>query len=308
VLCSITLVNISGIDLNLLHVLHVVLQEQSATRAAKRLHVTQSAVSNALGRLRLVFADALVVRNARGLSPTPRALALQPTLAGIMASVDGLVSSERHFDPSTTTRELTLACADYFSVGLAPRLAQLLEQRAPLARLRLFTLEQLSSSENLATTVDVHVGMPPRIPSGCRSATLFDDRFVCMVRREHRKASPRFTLKDYLAATHVRVSVLGSTQDPIDVALEARGHSRRIALTLPHFSVLASVVELTGYVATLSRRLVALQSRRFDVSLRDPPISLGSRPTRMIWHERTEADEGARFFRQLIKDACDVSQ
>jgi DNA-binding transcriptional LysR family regulator len=304
VLGTIITVNISAIDLNLLHVLHAVLEAGSATGAAKRLHVTQSAVSNALARLRHVFADPLVVRNARGLTPTPRALALKPELSAILGSIGHLLSTPQRFDPATTTREFTVACADYCTAILGPALAELMHTRAPLASLRVVTLEQLMGTEGLASNIDVHLGMPPRVPPGCQSVTLFQDSFVCMLRKG---AAKRLSLQDYVRASHVRVSVLGSTRDAVDVALAKRRLARNISLVVTHFSVLPLMVERTGFVATLSRRLAEAQAHTSDVVLREPPLRLGTRATRMIWHERTDSDPGASFFRRLVQEAAAAS-
>jgi len=293
-------VNISAIDLNLLHVLHAVLEEGSATGAAKRLHVTQSAVSNALARLRQVFADPLVVRHARGLIPTPRALTLKPELSAILGSVGKLLEKPAGFDPATTTRVFTVACADYCTAILGPALAELMRTRAPLASLHMVTLEHLAGTEGLASNIDVHLGMPPRVPAGCHSVTLFQDSFVCMLRKG---APKRLSLQDYLHASHIRVSVLGSTKDAIDMVLAKRSLARKISLVVAHFSVLPLMVERTGHVATLSRRLAETQARAFDVELREPPLQLGTRPTRMVWHQRSEADPGALFFRRLVQEA-----
>ena len=301
-LSSITVVNIDQIDLNLLHVLHAVLIEKSATRAAKRLHVTQSAISNALGRLRIALGDPLVVRSARGLSPTPRAVLLQPELEQIMRSLQKLVEGHDEFAPTDTTREFTLACADYCTTILGPQLVELLRNRAPKASLRLVSLEQLAEGDGLASNIDLHLGMPPRVPSGCHSAALFDESFVCMLRVD--RAPRKLTLKAYLQAQHIRVSVLNSARDPIDRALAERQLSRQIALTVPHFSLVPLMIERTGYVATLSRRLAEAQARLFNVALCEPPLALGARPTRMIWHERTHLDPGARFFRELVQEAA----
>jgi DNA-binding transcriptional LysR family regulator len=303
VLSSITAVNIQQLDLNLLHVLQAVLAERSATRAAKRLHVTQSAVSNALGRLRVALGDPLVVRNARGLSPTPRARELEPRLAAIMQSLQALVSGDERFEAARTTREFTLACADYCSAIIGPALVELLQERAPGATLRFVPLEQLVSTEGLATSVDIHLGMPSKVPSGCSSAALFEDSFVCLLQKQRKPPPKRLSLDAYLAARHVRVSVLGSTVDAIDSALARRRLARKVALTVPHFAVVPMMVERTGYVATLSRRLAEMQARTFDVTWCEPPLSLGKRSTRMIWHQRTDADPGARFLRELVHDA-----
>jgi DNA-binding transcriptional LysR family regulator len=303
VLISITLVNISQLDLNLLHVLHAVLAERSATRAAKRLHVTQSAVSNALARLRQALGDPLLVRSARGLSPTPRARELEPELARIMSSLQALVSGGQAFDAATTTREFTVACADYCTAVIGPPLCELLRRRAPAAKLRFVPLEQLMSTEGLARDIDLHLGMPSKVPPGCSSLALFDDSFVCLLPARARPGARRLSLPAYLAAQHVRVSVLSSTRDAIDVALAKRGLSRNVVLTVPHFSVVPLMVERGGYVATLSRRLVESQVQNHALTWREPPISLGKRATRMIWHERTDRDPGAQFLRELVREA-----
>lgn len=220
-----------------------------------------------------------------------------------MKTLSSLVSRDASFDPDTTVREFTLACTDYCGVLIGPSLAALLQARAPGATLRLVPLELLSP-DGLASTVDVHVGMPPRVPTGCRSSSLFKDSFACLVRKPSAASARRMTLKEYTGAQHVRVSVLGSRQDPMDRALAERGMSRRVVLTVPQFSLLPGIVAGLGHVATLSRRLAELQARSFGLAVREPPLALGERHTKMVWHDRTEADEGAHFFRSLVQEAA----
>lgn len=296
--------NIGQIDLNLLLVLHTVLELRSATLAARELHVTQSAVSNALARLRDRFGDPLVVRHARGLTPTPRALALQPELAAAIRGVRAVLAGAERFDPATTTREFVVACVDYVGVVVLPPLIARLRELAPAARLRVVPLEQLLRTRGLAEDIDVHLGMPPHVPPGCRSAPLFADRFVCLVRRAPRAPAGPMRLAEYLAATHVRVRVLDATSDPIDAALAERGAARTIAVTVPHFSLAPLVVARTGHVATLTRRLAEVYAPLLPLRLREPPIDLAEKSLRMIWHPRTDADPGARLLRRAIRDVA----
>jgi DNA-binding transcriptional LysR family regulator len=303
VLDLIIVVNLATIDLNLLVVLHAVLAEGSATRAARRLGVTQSAVSNALARLRDVFGDALVVRHARGLTPTPRAEALAPRLAQLLGELGTLVGGGAPFDPRTSTREFTLACADYYGMVVLPPLLEALAERAPLARLRIVTLEQLVSGGGLAHDVDVHVGRPPTVPAGCEAQALFDERFVCITRKEKGGRQPaRLGMREYREAAHVRVRVLDTARDPIDVALAKRGIKRNIALTVPHFSLAPLVVLRMGYIATLSERLARLYASFLPLAIRTPPLRMAARPVQMLWHRRSERDAGARFFRELVAE------
>src|SRR4051812_3872443 len=102
--------NLASVDLNLLLVLHTVLNERSATAAAKRLSVSQSAVSNSLARLRELLGDPLVVRHGRGLTPTPHAQRLAPALAAAVAHLEEVVGGQRDFHPVETNRRFTLAC------------------------------------------------------------------------------------------------------------------------------------------------------------------------------------------------------
>jgi DNA-binding transcriptional LysR family regulator len=175
---------------------------------------------------------------------------------------------------------------------LGPQLVELLRSRAPQASPRFLPLEQLIEGDGLTRNIDIHLGMPPRVPSGCHSAALFEDSFVCMLGVD--RAPRKLTLRAYLRAQHIRVSVLNSTRDPVDRALAERQLSRQI--------------ERTGYVATLSRRLAQTQALRFNVALCEPPLALGARATRMIWHERTHLDPGARFFRELVQEAAETAQ
>lgn len=298
------MVNITSIDLNLLLVLHALLEEHSATRAARKLHVTQSAVSNALSRLRELLHDPLFVRHSRGLAPTPRAQALRPHLSEWVRHASAVLEPPARFDPRTSTREFRVACVDYCNVVVLPKLFELLRARAPGCSLRMLTLEHLvGSGGGLAGDIDLHIGMPPSVPKGCSSRALFEDEFVCLMRREGKRRPQRLSLKEYTSASHVRVSILDSASDPIDQRLLEQGVSRSVALTVPHFSVVPFVVARTGCIATLSRRLAEAYAGDSRLVLRAAPIELHTRALQMIWHQRTDADEGARFLRALVVEA-----
>src|SRR5215468_4476680 len=173
--------NIGALDANLLGVLHLVLQERSATRAARRLHLTQSALSNALARLRAQLGDRLVVRTGRGLAPTPRAEQMAPLLAAAFASLEQALGPER-FEPSTCTRTFIFADSEEFS--RLPRLAHDFARRLPRATLHLTTHDQplvaVASGQ-----ADVALG-----PGGVRAPGLYrrvlhEETAVRVVRRGH---------------------------------------------------------------------------------------------------------------------------
>src|SRR5215831_10801142 len=93
-------IDLQGADLNLLVVFHRLLAERHVGRAAKRLQLTQSAASHALGRLRTMLHDPLFVRHPKGIEPTPHALALAPAIADILDRANTLLASPAEFDPN----------------------------------------------------------------------------------------------------------------------------------------------------------------------------------------------------------------
>jgi DNA-binding transcriptional LysR family regulator len=291
--------NLTNVDLSLLVVLQTLLDEGSARRAAKRLQVTEAAVSAALTELRAVFDDELVVRVGRGLRPTPHALLLRPRLDALVREAAAALERPVRFDPATSDREFSLACADYHGAVVVPSLVARLRELAPHATLRVRSLDELVSEHGLDRDVDVHVGIPPQMPSGCRSSLLFKDRFVCVSRPS--RSPRRLSLKAFLQASHVRVSVLGRT-DPVDLLLEARGLRRSVAVSVPYFSVVPFVVGDTGFLAAMSLRLARAYASRVPLGLSELPVELPAYGVRMIWHERTDKDAGARFFRRVLKE------
>src|SRR3954469_25621248 len=147
--------SLSTLDLNLLLVLDTVLSERSVARAARRLHVTPSAISNGLARLRAALGDPLVVRSGRGIVPTPRAAALAPALKRALSELDQAIEKDA-FDPATTTTRFTLALADVGQVAKLPQLVQRLVRDMPRARLRVVGIDTYVSSGGLqGTEVDV---------------------------------------------------------------------------------------------------------------------------------------------------------
>jgi DNA-binding transcriptional LysR family regulator len=183
---KITASNISHLDLNLLRVLRVVLEEGGATSAARRLHVTQSAISNSLARLRAHFEDPLVVRNGKGLSPTPLAKSLLPLLAESLDLVEKSVLSHLGFNPKSSARRFTLACTDAHHFRDVPLIAARFAQKLPKAELRIVSPDFLESSDGLASgEIDAALCPAPAVPAGQPFQELYPEGFAFVVRRDH---------------------------------------------------------------------------------------------------------------------------
>lgn len=292
--------NTSDIDLNLLHVIRALLEERSATRAATRLHVTQSAVSNTLRRARELFRDPLVVRTGRGFTPTPRAAALLPELQGVLDGARRLIEGEQAFLPNRTERRFTIACTDVTCAILIPRLTAAFRQRLPNARLRVMTVEDLNAAGYSESDVDLFVGVEEGLPAGCETEVLFEDPMVLIVRSGHPITRRRMSVQDYARPSHLEVEVGKRRDDAIDQHLATRGLSRRIAMTVPYYTAVPAVVAATDLVATTTLG-IATTFNHFQIRVLEPPFELPSVVLRYVWHRRVAEDPGVAFLRSLIR-------
>ena len=289
-------------DLNLLLVLHTVLAERSVVRAARRLHVTPSAISNALARLRDTLEDPLLVRSGRGVVPTPRATALAPALAHALRDLEQAVLG-RSFDPTTTERVLTLAIADVIQIVKLPKIVAALAAKMPRARLRVLSIDTLFASGGLAgPEVDVVIGAGEKGP-GTRAQPLYEEQIVLVSRAGH-PAGTRVTKPRLSALRHVDVQVApGRGNQSLAARYAAAGVAREIAVLVPTFTAAAAIVAATDLVASLPASLVAVLGPRLALRRIATPLAPLAMTINLVWHERTHEDPAARVFRELLVEA-----
>jgi DNA-binding transcriptional LysR family regulator len=290
---------LAAIDLNLLVVLDTVLTERSVGKAARRLHVTPSAVSNALARLRLVLGDPLLVRSGRGVVPTPRALALAPTLSLVLRDLERAIHGD--FDPRTTERELTLALADVGQVVRLPDCVVALGRRMPRARLRVVSIDGLVSLGGVeSTSIDAVVGAGETRP-GVHARRLYDEKLVLVARAGHRQVGPRVTSAQLAALRHVDVELApGRPNARLAAAYVALRIPRDVAVVVPTFIAAAAIVAKSELVAALPESLVEILGRRFGLRAVRAPLPPLSTPIVLSWHDRTDHDPALRLFREVL--------
>lgn len=295
--------NMRALNLNLLPVLSALLEERNVTRAARRLGMTQPAVSNALAQLRVLLGDPILIRSGSRMVPSERALTLAAPLAAALQSLGTALEPRGELDPSTLERSFTLATTDYVTFVVLPKLLARLSRVAPGVRLRIQAWPHHRVPPSLERNeADLHVGFYESVPPGHRHERLFEDSFVCVVRRAHPQVGKRLTLATYLKLGHVLVTPEPEAKGIVDVVLERRGLERRVELRLPHFLMVPAVVASTDLVAALDRRVAEPFSRLFRLRLFPPPLALPSGGVGQVWHARTEDSPAHRWLRQLIRE------
>ena len=294
--------SLAAVDLNLLLMLDTVLGERSVVRAARRLHVTPSAVSNGLARLRAALDDPLLIRSGRGVVPTPRAAALAPALARALRDLDQAVHGDG-FDPTTTDREFRLATADVGQVVKLPRIVAALARKMPRARLRVLSIDTLVASGGLAgTEIDLLIGVGEKGP-GIHIQPLYDETIVLVARAGHPviRGRGRVTKTQLAALRHVEVQIApGRGNQALAASYAALGVTRDIAVVVPTFTAAAAIVAATDLVASLPASLVDVFGPRFALRRVATPLAPTATTLNLLWHDRTDQDPALRVLRNML--------
>lgn len=273
-------IDISRIDLNLLVVFEAVWIERHVGRAAARLHLSQSATSHALSRLRSLFGDALFTRHPGGVEPTPRATALAVPVQQALGNIRTLVAPTAPFNPRESRATWRIGASDHAFVASLLSAVRTLQDCAPKVNLRILPANRHSALESFDRgQLDFALGSYPDVPARIDRHTLFDDRYLGVVRAGHPLLDQDLSrIETIAAAQFAMVSMRGDAEGPFDEVLAALGLARRVMLTVPHFFVLPFVLAESELVALLPEKVavkmaqhVGLQS--FELPVQVPPLA-----------------------------------
>jgi DNA-binding transcriptional LysR family regulator len=299
--------NLARIDLNLLVLFEAVLEEKHVARAAARLHVSPSAVSHGLGRLRRLMQDPLFLRQPKGVVPTERARRLAAPVADILERARQVMSEAVAFDPATSRRRFVIGAPDgAYGVLLPPLLADV-RRTAPGIDLAMRNLVggrfDLAFGELDERTLDLAIVPLSDIPARFTARKLYEEDFV-LVRRGGRGTVRRLTLAQYCAAPHLVVSVTGDPTGIVDQELAKRGMSRRVMLTVSNFMQAMAIAAETDLVTALPRQFALKHSARYKATISEPPFPFLSSPLRAVVPEVATRDAGLAWLLDAIERAA----
>ncbi|GII58790.1 LysR family transcriptional regulator [Planotetraspora thailandica] len=291
------------LDLNLLIALDALLEENSVTAAAGRLHLSVPAMSRTLGRIRKTLGDPVLVRAGREMVPTPRALALRSRVHAVVEEAQALFSREAVPDPGALNRSFVLLAHDEIVHGVGPRLLARVREEAPGVALRFMAEAPTETAGLRHGDVALEIGEIGDAPPETTVEPLMRDRLVAVVRPGHALADGRMTARRFAAARHLSVSRRGRLEGPVDTALAARGLTRVVAASVPTFAAALFVVlgtDLVGMVPeTLCRGSVAaLGLTAFDIPADVPDIQISQ-----AWHPRYDRDGAHAWLRERVREA-----
>ena len=300
--------DISLLDLNLLRVFEAVMRERSVTRAARRLSLSQPALSAALGRLRQQIGDPLFVRTRAGMRPTPRAEEMFARVAQSLDLIQSALQSSALFDPAHAERSFTVMMSDIGEVIYLPRLVQGLLREAPSVRLIVRRLARARLAEELASgAVDLAIGWMDGA-GDLRQRRLFKEDVVCVVRSGHPRVGRKLTAAQFAAEQRLGVGRHGLGFDPLEQFDPAEGEpssklpERNVAMRVPHFTAAQHIIAGSDLLCLAPRRLGLAYAESGAVRVVSPPFKVASFDVSLFWHKRFDADQGGVWLRGVIGD------
>ena len=300
---------LGAIDLNLLVVLAELLATPSTVEVARRLGRTQSAISHALARLRVLLRDPLFVRVGRVLVPTRRAEALSAPLSAWLREATALLAERADFEPRRVRRTFRVGTVDLAEALLVPAVLRTLATEAPEASLAVEYLGDRAERAIQQGEADLAMGFVMREADGLLSQTLWEESFVCLTRapsptRTKTARPAKIDLASFLSARHVLVTPRGLPGSVVDRVLEKQGHRRHVVVKTPSFLVAAELVATADVMLTCPRRFAETMAARHGLVVREAPLALGTMPFRMIFAASRREDPEHRFLRALFVEAA----
>lgn len=296
--------NLSKINFNLLTALNALLNEQHVTRAAKRLHLSQSAMSNLLKQLRDLFHDELLVRGqASRMIPTPLALSLAPQVADAVEQVQAIFREKTPFNPTTAKITFTLGLSDYTELILLPPLIRYLEKNAPGVTLVVNHVNFLPDSSLFeCNEVDLTVGLYNKIPSDLIARTLFTDRSVCIGWEKNPILQKPITGAIFSKASHLIILYYaGRSELYSEKFISDQGLDRHVMATVPHTLPAIFSLSNTNLICIVLERAAKKLTKILPLKMQPVFFKQCTQcEIEMVWHPKNRNHPAHQWLRDTI--------
>ena len=290
------------LDLNLLSALKVLLEKRNVTRAGEALHVTQSAMSGILARLRDYFDDPLIVQVGRKMELTPLAESLIEPVNDVLLRIDATIATRPDFDPKVMTRHFTFVASDYVSEVFLCDVLRRVHREAPGITWKFRQPSEFSAHELESGDVDFIICPEQFISTTQSRETLFEDSYVVAVANDNPHVGDSITLEQYLESGHVSFQT-GSQGLPMFESwfVKTQGElARRVEVTANSFHLLPQLIVGTDRIATLHARMAGSYLESLPIRLVRPLFEMPQLVEVLQWHRYRDLDPGSQWLRGRI--------
>ncbi|MBO6634499.1 LysR family transcriptional regulator [Parvibaculum sp.] len=299
--------NIRQLDLNLLLVFDAIYRERSISAAARKLNLSQPAVSNALSRLRHFTNDQLFYRSNNAMLPTRAANALAVPIGHALSAVEAGFSVLQDFDPATSTRTFRLGINDFVRLMVIPTLANAVEREAPGVHLD-FRPEMKSPPEMIEALhrgeVDL-IFLPAQVRGNHNDIsveTVNADKLIFVVRKGHPALERDVTDKDLVSLRFVTADNSPALRAIVEAEFARRGVERRISCSMPDTLTIPAIIEMTDGVAIMGYHYFLRHQKEYALSQLHLPFELPHVDGALFWSRSLDGDTGHQWLRKQVAD------
>jgi DNA-binding transcriptional LysR family regulator len=296
--------NFNTLDLNLLLVFDALMRTRSVTRAGEKIGLSQSATSNSLQRLRDALQDPLFVRTPKGMEPSALAMALEIPIRNTLDQLRDTLERTRLFEPASASRSFKVLLSDIAQLQHMPLLVSELRRQAPGVSLENMALPLRDAKQAMINgELDLAMGFLPDLGPDFHRQSLFSETWTCVVSTDHPSVGNTLTEAEYMAASHIAYHPAVSIHSTLDHLLEtqfsSKGIKRRIGVSVPYWSGLASTIAATDLIFTAPIGPALSMTRLANVRIVALPFDLPKIELCMQWHARMHRDPANQWFRNL---------
>ncbi|MEO0535764.1 MAG: LysR family transcriptional regulator [Cyanobacteria bacterium P01_A01_bin.123] len=310
------------LDLNLLLALDVLIEEASVTRAAEKLNLSQSSMSHSLKRLRSLLDDPILVRTSRDMEVTPYAREMRIAIRQVLTDIQSMLFEREAFNARTAREDFRIAASDYVEATLGGDLLQNLRNQAPGIRIRISNIDRAAVLEGLDNdSIDLFIDVDLPHKGWHVKQDLYQEEFVCVVSRVQaggqgdresgssaldNRTTDELSLSDYLARSHVLVSMRDDFQGKADLILAQQQQTRTVVWSTAHFMAVPFLIENSDCVALLPRRLAQKCAQSMGLQLLPPPIDITGFTVSMFWHQRNTNLPQHQWLRNQVMESAQM--
>lgn len=297
------MIELQDVDLNLLVIFQLMYKERKTGVVAEQLNLSQPAVSHAIGRLRRLFNDELFERTARGMRPTPFSDNIYYSISQGLSTLHDGINFQDKFDPNDSSRMFKVVMTDLGEMYILPRLLDYLAKHAPTVSISTVREADGSLRDDLESgNMDLALGLIPQLEAGFYQRRLFEQRYVCLMRKGHPLSKGEFSLERFSEAEHIVIEAKDTGHVGVEKCLKKSGIARVIRLQLPNFMSAPYIVAQTDLIATVPETLAMTTKDSLGLEVREHPVEIPPAQINLFWHKRYHQDSGNMWLRNVLYD------
>lgn len=294
------------LNFHLLKCLVALVDHSHVSRAADAVSISQPAMSRAMGQLRAVTADPILVKGGSGLIPTAKAVQLRDFADRILQEMDQLLGNAVAFDPTTMRHEFRMVVSDYVECIFMERLLSQLGAAFPGIAVSVRHPVHPSHFTKVleAGEVDFAIGILPSTLRDLRHRLLLKDRIVCAARAGHAAAGRTLRVEEFAALEHLVImpNTVNCFGEAVDAVLEKQDLRRNRRYVTPNYATVPHLLENSDMVALLPELLLSRFRARMDLVEIQLPVVVPRFEIYLSWHDRTHRHAAHMWFRdQVVK-------